>query len=215
MLLGPIGPVNDEQVESYLALELVASEPYSRFVYDDETVAAAAHRHLFATGVGEFAAPHAKVLVVDDMVLGVAAWLSGANLRDSRLRAAVALTKGGFFRDDPDLRRRMRLAAEALMVPRLEDLYLSRLAVDLDARGRGIGVRLVSEFESDAHRQVCRRLVLEVSPEHEAARALYDRAGFVEIDSRKVSDPETQRELRYIHMARDLKGGGGSPSPLY
>lgn len=201
-----MGPdlVKEEDVDSYLALELVSSEPYTRFVYDDATLAAAAHRYLFSEGSAEFAAPHAQVRMVDGRVVAAAAWLSGSDLRKSRLRSAVVLTKGGFFRQDPDLRRRMQLAAGCLREPQRDDFYLSRLAVDEGARGGGLATRLLADFETEARRQGRSRLVLEVSPRHEAARALYSRVGFEEIDSRQVTDPDTSRELHYIHMAKPL-----------
>lgn len=192
------------QVDEYLALEWVASEPYTRFVYGEADPARAAHRYLFFEEKCEFAPPFARVVVADGRVTAVAAWLSGADLRERRLRGAVALAKGGFFRNDPSLRSRMRSAATTLLEPETADLYLSRLAVHQEARGRGLGRRLLAQCEEEGRRRSCRRVVLEVSPVHQAAAALYAGAGFEELDSRWVSDPDTGRELSYRHLAKLL-----------
>lgn len=191
-------------VEQYLALESVASEPYTRFVYGEACASKAAHGYLFSEETCEFGSPFARVVEVDGRVAAAAAWLTGAELRENRLRGAVALARGGFFRSDPDLRSRMQLAATTLLEPEGDDLYLSRLAVRQDARGRGLGRQLLAECEQDARHRPCQRVVLEVSPLHQAAAALYADAGFEELDYRSVRDADTGRELSYRHLAKRL-----------
>lgn len=191
-----------DHADEYLSLEYLASEPYTRFVYGSEDAARAAHHYLFSQRLCEFAPPFGRLLVAGERLAAMASWLTGEELQRIRLRAAVALARGGFFRHDVDLRRRTQLAATTLVLPQPHDLYLSRLAVARHARGRGLAQRLLSEFESDARRRGCKRLVFEVSPVHAAAGALYRGAGFIEIGSHEVVDPVTGRELAYYIMSK-------------
>ncbi len=48
-------------------------------------------------------------------------------------------------------------------------------------RGRGVGRSLLRELERHAHEYGCRRVRLDTAAELHAAKALYERAGYVEI----------------------------------
>jgi ribosomal-protein-alanine N-acetyltransferase len=61
---------------------------------------------------------------------------------------------------------------------------LRRLAVSPDARRTGIATRLLHELVELARRGSCRRCLLEVAADNEAALAFYSGAGFVEISRR-------------------------------
>lgn len=68
----------------------------------------------------------------------------------------------------------------------IERAYEARiliLAVDENARGRGIGHRLVTLFEERFHHRGVRRINLEVRTSNEHAIRLYERMGF---ERRKV-----------------------------
>jgi GNAT superfamily N-acetyltransferase len=58
---------------------------------------------------------------------------------------------------------------------------LKRMYVAPEARGRGLGARLVAALEEEARRLGVRRLVLETGDRQLAAIALYTRAGFARI----------------------------------
>lgn len=61
--------------------------------------------------------------------------------------------------------------------------YLIAMYVRPQARGLGIGVRLVRAIVSEAARRGHRRLLLQVASTNTAARALYAGLGFVSIDA--------------------------------
>ena len=189
----------------YAQLEYSASEPYTSFVFGSRDEAIAAHRFLLAKGLGEFSPPHGR-LRLDGAAqpLGMVAFLSKQNLRKCRLVAALALRRAGFLNDASAVADRTRLAAKVLIEPHDDDLYLSRLAVVEESRGRGIGASLLEYVASEGKRLGCRRLILEVSPMHELAFQLYTRHQFVELGRPSVHDAESGRSLELIHMARNL-----------
>ncbi len=62
---------------------------------------------------------------------------------------------------------------------------LLTLAVAPEARGRGLGIRLVSRFLYQARLRQAGAALLEVAADNAAALALYARAGFVEVGRRR------------------------------
>ncbi|WP_306233061.1 ribosomal protein S18-alanine N-acetyltransferase [Agrococcus beijingensis] len=58
------------------------------------------------------------------------------------------------------------------------------IAVDAEARGRGIGRALLAELLAEAGRRGVRELFLEVRADNPVARALYESVGFREIGVR-------------------------------
>jgi ribosomal protein S18 acetylase RimI-like enzyme len=192
----------DEHALDYLELEREASLHYTRFVYATPAEARAAHSYLYAKDACEFAPRFARVLVDRDGVVAAAALLEAPELARARFAAAIALGRLGLFESDAEVKRRAAFAAQALVRPGPRDLYVSRFAVAARARRRGIGAQLLSACEAIARRRGSRRLVLEVSPADEAAISLYRRAEFTQIETRRVVDPETARELVYSHLAK-------------
>ena len=57
-------------------------------------------------------------------------------------------------------------------------VQLASIAVAAAAGGRGFGRRLLEAAEQEAARHGARRVRLEARPDNEAARALYERAGY-------------------------------------
>jgi ribosomal protein S18 acetylase RimI-like enzyme len=57
------------------------------------------------------------------------------------------------------------------------DYYLQAIAVDENARGRGVGTSLFDRVEHRARAAGCERLTLDVAIENEGARRLYERLG--------------------------------------
>ena len=66
----------------------------------------------------------------------------------------------------------------------VDEAEILTLAVHPGARRRGLGARLVSEAAAAAARRGAARLFLEVADDNAAARALYARAGFLEVGRR-------------------------------
>ena len=63
---------------------------------------------------------------------------------------------------------------------------------------------MLKQAEDTARELGCPRLVLEVSPVSAAAVRLYQRAGLVEVDARRVADAATGRTLEYLHLVKLL-----------
>lgn len=66
-----------------------------------------------------------------------------------------------------------------------DELRINNLAVREDARGRGLGRKLLDAILREARELGCTRATLEVRPSNVAALALYRSAGFVEVGCRK------------------------------
>lgn len=191
--------------DELLALEYLASEPYTSFVYEDAAHARSIARFLWAQGAAEFSPPFG-VVAVDDAgtTLGMMAVLDRDELARARMAAAMALVRGKLVDPDGPVRERMFLAGDALLAVAADDLYLSRIAVAPTARGRGVAGWLMADYERAARARGKRRLVLEVSPTHVAAIRLYERCGFGELETGRAEDPETGRALVYRHMMKPL-----------
>jgi ribosomal protein S18 acetylase RimI-like enzyme len=189
-------------VEELLELEFLASQPYSSFVYDTEAEAKAIARYLVEAGVGEVAS--AQVVFDQETVAGVISFMDGTELRATRTAAAMSLVRGRKIDPRGDVRERMLLAAETLIDVGEADLYLSRIAVDQPTRRRGTATWMMNEYEDAGRRRGKGRLVLEVSPTHEAALRLYERCGFEPIGERTIQDPASGRTLTYRHMSKAL-----------
>jgi GNAT superfamily N-acetyltransferase len=59
---------------------------------------------------------------------------------------------------------------------------VKRLLVDNEARGRGIGQRLMSDLEGWARDRGAKRLILQTGDRQPEAVALYERAGYERIE---------------------------------
>lgn len=66
-----------------------------------------------------------------------------------------------------------------------DEAEILTLATSPDRRRRGLGRRLVEAAAGTAGRMGATRLFLEVAEDNAAARALYDRTGFVEVGRRR------------------------------
>jgi ribosomal-protein-alanine N-acetyltransferase len=76
-----------------------------------------------------------------------------------------------------------------------DEAEILTLAVHPDARGKGLGRLLVSEAAEHALNAGAARMYLEVSERNAAARALYSRAGFVQIGLRRGYYPDGSAAL--------------------
>lgn len=74
----------------------------------------------------------------------------------------------------------------------LDEAHLLNISVIADAQGRGLGSTLMRYLFVRARENGAASFFLEVRPSNKAARALYDREGFVEIGRRKGYYPAAQ-----------------------
>jgi ribosomal-protein-alanine N-acetyltransferase len=67
----------------------------------------------------------------------------------------------------------------------LDELHINNLAIHPDARGRGLGSRLLSRVLEEGAGEGARRATLEVRRSNDAARRLYRRMGFELVGTRR------------------------------
>lgn len=88
-----------------------------------------------------------------------------------------------------------------------DEAEILTLAVRPEARGRGLGARLVQAAAVRAAEKGAARLFLEVAEDNAAARALYARCGFSEVGRRRGYYPSSDGgRIDALMMARGLCG---------
>jgi len=93
--------------------------------------------------------------------------------------------------------------------------HLLNLAVDVPARGRGVGRALVERIAGDCRAAGAGVVGLEVRSENGAAIALYQRCGFAEVGRRRgYYGPGRDAILMDLDLVAgaDERGNGGRPS---
>ena len=87
------------------------------------------------------------------------------------------------------------------------DAEVLTLAVRPEARGRGVGSRLLATFLTEAAARGAARAFLEVAADNAVARRLYARHGFAEVGRRRDYFTRTGGgTVDAVVMARDLPG---------
>ncbi len=79
-----------------------------------------------------------------------------------------------------------------------DEYYLDTICVAPEARGLGIGTKLLAYAEQVAREKGFKKLSLNVETEKEKARALYERVGFV------ITEPWTIIDEPFHHMVKML-----------
>lgn len=100
-------------------------------------------------------------------------------------------------------------AADGFILMRtvLDETEILTLAVAPAARNQGLGARLVSDGLDAAARDGAARAFLEVAEGNAAARALYARAGFVEVGRRPAYYARSDRPAEdALLLALNLRG---------
>jgi ribosomal-protein-alanine N-acetyltransferase len=83
------------------------------------------------------------------------------------------------------------------------EIHLMNIAVDPEARKRGLGRCLMGKLLQTGVEEGVRKIWLEVRPSNEAARALYSRIGFLEVGRRRRYYTDTGEDA--IIMAFTLR----------
>ncbi|MDR1425107.1 MAG: ribosomal protein S18-alanine N-acetyltransferase [Azoarcus sp.] len=102
------------------------------------------------------------------------------------------------------MRENGRLAGYAVTLAVLDEAHLLNISVVREAQGRALGLRLLEHLLEAARQSGARQFFLEVRPSNAAARALYRRAGFVEIGRRKGYYPGPEGREDAIVMRLEL-----------
>jgi GNAT superfamily N-acetyltransferase len=191
--------------EFCLEMEYDAVEPYLRFVYADPDQARFVLRFLYDKGLSEVAPRYVRMLIRGGRPLAMLACCPAVELRQLRLRAALALSRLDLLRADPAIGRRIQLAARTLIRLEEGDYYVGRLGVVRKLRAAGLGVWMMQSCVDEARELGFRRLTGEVHPSATAMlRLCCERIGFEQVDLRRVEDPESGRELEYVHIVKQL-----------
>ena len=85
----------------------------------------------------------------------------------------------------------------------IDEAHLLNIAIAPETRGAGLGRLLLEHVESDCADQGADRILLEVRPSNDRARALYAAFGYVEVGRRKRYYEDTREDA--ILMDRILK----------
>ncbi len=96
------------------------------------------------------------------------------------------------------------LAGYGVVTITLDEAELMNIAVPVQRQGAGWGRMVLDHLMADAHAHKARRMFLEVRPSNLPARALYQRAGFIEIGRRKGYYPAAVGREDALVLARDL-----------
>ena len=83
-----------------------------------------------------------------------------------------------------------------------DDWYVQMVAVDPDARGRGVGSALLAEAERRARQTDCVRLALDVDADNTGARRLYERLGYTVVAESPAAP--ILGDTRVMRMVRPL-----------
>jgi ribosomal-protein-alanine N-acetyltransferase len=92
------------------------------------------------------------------------------------------------------------VAAYAVLWCILDEGELANIAVLPEARGRGVGGRLLDHLVEVARDRGVRRLFLEVRESNEAARRLYATRGFREVGRRRAYYEKPREDARVLAL---------------
>jgi ribosomal protein S18 acetylase RimI-like enzyme len=190
--------------EAFLALEALASAPFSEFAFENDADARGYQATLFAGGVAEYAPPVGRLLLADGRPAGMFAVLDAPTLRQRRLRTALLLGRHAPFSGDAAVPERLQLLAKTLYQLGPSEAYISRIAVASALARRGLGRWLVDAAIEEARGLGASSLVLDVAEGNDTAIRLYERSGFSRIGQSTAVHPSSGRTLTTLHLSRAL-----------
>jgi ribosomal protein S18 acetylase RimI-like enzyme len=195
-----------EHTSAYLELVYESLRPYLMYVYGDESTGKAVLEQLFLGGYSEFSPRYGQLAIDGEsrQLMGLAAWLTGKELRRERLRGAMGLAGLRLFRDNKDFAARLRTASKTLFPVAEDDYYLSCIAVTPAWRRRGVATQMLDTGKDAAERLGLKRLVLEVAESAEAAVTCYCRLGYQQVGRVSAHDSMTGAHLENLHLALPL-----------
>lgn len=118
-----------------------------------------------------------EILALEELLFGDEAWSREQVVAE--LQGTGRIVQVAAEDDAP-----VRLAAYAVTLVVGDTADLLRLGVRPDRQRAGLATALTAAAAREAKRARALRMLLEVADSNEAARALYDAVGFVEIDRR-------------------------------
>lgn len=98
------------------------------------------------------------------------------------------------------------IIAYAVVMHGAGEAHVLNLSVRRSVQRRGVGSFLLSDLLTTALALGAQKMLLEVRPSNSAGRALYDKAGFVQLGVRKAYYPTGGGREDALVLGRDLKG---------
>ncbi len=195
-----VRPGSREDAGDFGSLMVLSGPAYYRYVYGPD--AAGVLARLFIQTGNLFSFEQTLLAQERGQVLGM---ILGYSWEDQQTKGG--LTMRLLFRSLgwrlPFHYRRIRRTETVLGLVQPQEYTAANLAVYPQARGKGVGKQLLRALEEKAQERGMRRLVLDVLPENQGARQLYQRLGFrMEGESPRVR--VGAREVYYLRMALPL-----------
>jgi ribosomal protein S18 acetylase RimI-like enzyme len=127
------------------------------------------------------------VVVVHGKVVGIGSFVGGGDLTIGNTLRFLwdALRLYGLREFWGVLRRGLRLQA-VMPPPGRDELFIQKVGVSPEMRGRGLGTALISERIAAAREKGFRRCVLDVAATNPGAQRLYERMGFEVTGERRL-----------------------------
>jgi ribosomal protein S18 acetylase RimI-like enzyme len=157
-----------------------ASQPYTDWLIGDTSAAASILERWMRLPGSEVFIGRVVALVDDARQVGGFIAVPGVELAACRTHDAVAAVAASAPQRRSSLVARMRRGSKLLPDAAPHQLYLSRMGVHPEARGRGYGRALVQEFLRRGLRDGVCHFSLDVCSENLAAIELYRSVGFRE-----------------------------------
>lgn len=148
--------------------------------------------------------PQGFLAVAEGALLGVLAYLPAADLPRARMTEAQHLMRALSKEGKVAFRDHLRAQGDGFGPVPEESIYLSRIAVEPEARGRGVGRALVTALAAIASGPPAVPCSLHVRRENEGARALYERLGY------QIIEEEMARP--YLTLVRPAVALGAPPA---
>lgn len=180
-----------------VSLLLEAARPYACTLYGDEPTALSVFAAAAASSSCDVSFGRTRVLMDGEALLGCYAAVPGDELPACRRAELIeALRQAG---PGGAAALHARLAALGTLLPPVspDEFYLSKVAVRFEARGCGLGRRLLGDFLEQGRRRGFRRFRLDVAQGNLAARRLYEQSGFRVVEERS----SRSGALSYLSMS--------------
>ncbi len=137
-----------------------------------------------------------RVAAIDGRVVGIGSFLGGGRFDTANALRLVVL--GIRFYGPLEcwgaIRRTLQLASQ-MPAPGKEALFIQKMGVSPEARGKGIGTALLSDAIARARAAGFRRCALDVATTNPRAQQLYERLGFRVTGERSLNErvPDQRR----------------------
>lgn len=197
----PWTPENVRGVAESTIVEWIhaASNPYFDWVVGSPETAQRVLERWVGRPTSEVARETADLAILNGAVIGVFSGFPGAEAARRRMSDAVALLSNVPAEARDHVRSHLAATRGLFLPVDPADYYLSRLGVDVAARGRGHGWRLFDLLLDKGRGLGFSRFRLDVSSSNESGLRIYRGAGFRPIGEASSTDGG----VRYTAMVRD------------